>query len=69
MAGLIEVTGRVIADVYIHRETRVPVRLVLTQPETVTTENPEPTTWTIDVFDLDAPSEIVPPSDMDSTTP
>jgi hypothetical protein len=62
VVGLIEAEGIVPVDVYIHRETRYPVRLVITQPETADNEE-QPTTWTIDVYDIDAEPEITPPED------
>jgi hypothetical protein len=61
LAGLIEMGGTVEVDVYINRETRVPARFVIVQPDTVTEDEPEPTTWTIDVYDIDAPAEIDDP--------
>ena len=61
VVGLIDAQADVPVDVYINRENRYPVRLVLTQPETITADEPEPTTWTIDVFDVDAASEIEAP--------
>lgn len=63
VVGLIQSEGTMPVDVYIHRETHYPVRLVLKQPETVTEEEPEPTTWTIDVYDIDAPAELNPPEE------
>lgn len=65
VVGLIEAADTVPVDVYIHRETHYPVRLVLTQPETVTEAEPDPTTWTIDVYDLDADAELAPPDDVE----
>jgi hypothetical protein len=62
LVGLIEAEGIVPVDVYVHRETRYPVRLVITQPETGG-EDEQPTTWTIDVYDIDAEPEITPPED------
>jgi hypothetical protein len=64
VVGLIQAAATLPVDVYIHRETRLPVRLVLTQPETVTEEFPTPTTWTIDVYDVDAPAELTPPDEV-----
>lgn len=61
MAGLIEVTGRVRADVYIHRETGLPVRFVIIQPESVSDTEPDPTTWTIEVYDFDQPVRLDDP--------
>jgi hypothetical protein len=62
VVGLIEAEGTLPVDVYIHRETGYPVRIVLTQPETITEENPDPTRWVIDVFDVNAEPEITPPA-------
>lgn len=61
LVGLIESEGDVIVDVFIDRETHFPVRLIITQPET-DTENP--TTWTIDVYDVNADPELSPPEDV-----
>jgi hypothetical protein len=63
MVGLIEAEGLVPVDVYIDRETTYPVRLVIVQPETATEETPQPTTWTIDVYDVGADSALTPPED------
>ncbi len=65
MAGLIEVLGPVTADVYIHRETLLPVQFTIVQPDTVTADEPEPTTWVIEIFDFDRPASI----DNPETTP
>lgn len=62
VVGLIDPAGDVPVDVYVNRDTGLPVRLVLTLPETADENNPEPTRWTIDVFDVNAPSEITPPA-------
>lgn len=64
VVGLIQTTGDLPVDVFIHRETRLPSRLILTQPETGTEESPEPTTWTIDVYDIDAEPELTPPDEV-----
>lgn len=67
VVGLINFAETVPVDVFIHRETRYPVRLILTQPETATDENPDPTTWTIDVFDVDEAADLTPPEGVDIT--
>lgn len=54
MAGLIEASGSVLVDVFIDRALLLPVRFVIVQPETVTDTEPEPTTWTVDVYDINA---------------
>jgi hypothetical protein len=61
MAGLVYMSGVVQVDVYIHREKLLPVRFVIVQPDTATEAEPEPTTWTIDVYDIDASPEIDDP--------
>ncbi len=67
VVGLIDFADIVPVDVFIHRETGYPVRLILTQPETATDENPDPTTWTIDVFDVDEAADLTPPEGVDIT--
>lgn len=66
VVGLIEPTGDVPVDVFVNRDTGYPVRLILKQPETITDDNPEPTTWTIDVYDINAEPALTPPSDTDA---
>lgn len=61
LVGLIEAEGMLPVDVYISRETGYPVRLVIRQPETITEDEPVPTTWTIDVFDINAEPQLNPP--------
>ncbi len=65
VVGLIDVAETVPVDVYIHRERRIPVRIVLTQPETATEESPDPTTWTINVYDINAEAELTPPDEVE----
>lgn len=61
MVGLIYATGNVNVEVYVHREEVYPVRFVIVQPDTATEEEPEPTTWTVDVYDLNAEPDIDDP--------
>ena len=63
LVGLIEPQGLVPVDVYIDRSSRFPVRLVITQPET---DPVDPTTWTIDVYDVDAEPDIPTPEALSS---
>lgn len=68
MAGLIEVTGNVIADVFVQRDTGLPVRFVIVQPESVSETEPDPTTWTIDVYDFDKEVQLdEPPAAPEAT--
>ncbi|MCU0499167.1 MAG: LppX_LprAFG lipoprotein [Anaerolineae bacterium] len=72
VVGLLDLQGDIPVEVFIHREERYPVRLKLIQPDTVSETEPVPTTWTIDVFDVNAPSEIITPEQMgleQTTTP
>jgi hypothetical protein len=62
LAGLIEATGPVLVDVYIHRDTGLPVRFVIVQSDTATEQNPTPTTWTVDLYDFDAPARLDEPA-------
>jgi hypothetical protein len=61
MVGLITATGNVNVDVYIHQTETYPVRFIIIQPDTVTEDEPDPTTWTVDVYDLNAAAEIDDP--------
>lgn len=64
LVGLIEATGEVTVNVFISKdEPRYPLRLIVIQPDTITEETPDPTTWTIDIFDInDEPDIEVPES-------
>lgn len=66
VVGLIDPAGDVPVDVYVNRETGLPARLVLRLPETADAENPDPTTWTIDVYDIGAPAQITAPEGADA---
>ncbi len=65
LVGMIETEGLVPVDVYLHREERYPVRIVIHQVDNATEENPEGTIWTIDVFDVDDAPELTPPQGAD----
>ncbi len=54
--NLIQGTGDAIVDVYIAVDTKRVDRMVLTQPNTVTAQYPDPTAWTMEVFDYADPS-------------
>lgn len=53
LVGLVEAEGEVLVDVFINRENLYPARFIIVQPETISETEPEPTTWTIDVYDID----------------
>jgi hypothetical protein len=49
--NLIRGTGSANAEIYINVATGQVERIVLVQPETVTDQHPEPTTWIMELFD------------------
>ncbi len=59
---LIEMTGQVNADLYIHRDSKLPVKFVIVQTESVAADQPDPTTWTIELYDFDEPAALDEPS-------
>ena len=62
LAGLIYSLGDSVAvDIYIDRSTGFPARFVIVQPGTETEDEPEPTTWTVDVFNIDEQPQLDPP--------
>ncbi len=61
MAGLVEMTGNVDVDVYINKDKKLPARFIIVDPATVTKTEPKPTTWTMDLYDFDAPANIEDP--------
>ncbi|MBZ0289710.1 MAG: LppX_LprAFG lipoprotein [Anaerolineae bacterium] len=62
VVNLIQMTGTVNVDVYLAKDTGLPVRFVIVQPDSVTAEQTKPTKWTIDLFDFDAKSEVEIPA-------
>lgn len=61
LAGLIDEMGMVEVDVYIEREQRVPARFIIVDLDTEAEET-EPTTFTVDIYDVNAPPELdLPP--------
>jgi hypothetical protein len=63
LVGLVEFKTIVPVDIYVDTETRYPIRIVLTQPENVTEDQPEATTWTVDVYGINDAPELSPPAD------
>lgn len=62
VVGLLNVQGVLPLEVFIDANTGFPTRLVLEIPDTATENQPESTKWTINVYDIDVPSDIeVPP--------
>jgi hypothetical protein len=57
----------VLIDAYIVVETGLVDRVVLVQPETVTDQEPKPTTWTLEIFDYDATDIQINPPVMPAT--
>ena len=60
LVGLIEAREDVTVDVYINCEN-YPARVVIRQPETVTESEPVPTTWTVDVYDINSEPALIKP--------
>lgn len=58
LVDLIEAEDEVLLDVYVERETNIPVRLVITMPGTETEDVPEPTQWIVDVYAFNEPVTI-----------
>jgi len=58
LANLVVASGEVLVDVFIDRNTLLPSRFIIVQPDTVTDEDPDPTTWTVDVYDINSEPEI-----------
>ncbi len=64
LAGLIEPVGAVTVDVYVHRETRFPVRFEISEFDSPYAETPEPgqaaepVKWIIDLYDIDAAPDL-----------
>ncbi|MEQ8675198.1 MAG: LppX_LprAFG lipoprotein [Aggregatilineales bacterium] len=67
LVGMIEAEGMIPVDVYIDRDSLYPSRIVIHQVDNATEEHPEGTTWTIDVYDIDAPPELDPPENYEQT--
>ena len=63
LVGMIEAGPLVEVEVYVDRETGYPARLIIRQPETVTDDQPVPTTWTLDVYDINAEPDLNKPDD------
>jgi hypothetical protein len=52
--GLIRGEGQAQADIYLNVETGRVERFVMVQPETATDQQPQPTTWTMELFDYNS---------------
>jgi len=48
-------------DVYIRVDTGRADRVIMVQPDTVTSKEPKPTTWTLELFDYNADAQIIAP--------
>ncbi len=49
-------------DVYIVPDTHRVDRVIMVQPDTVSTSEPNPTTWTLEIYDYNAPAQIAAPT-------
>ncbi|MCU0482001.1 MAG: LppX_LprAFG lipoprotein [Anaerolineae bacterium] len=61
LVGMIEFTTPLPLDVYLRVEDTVPVRMIITQPETATADTAD-TQWTIEVFDIDGAKNFTAPT-------
>ena len=61
--GLIVSKASVNLDIYIDTTTLQAVEIVIVQPETVTTTEPDPTRWDLELFDYDVLVTVTPPPD------
>lgn len=52
LVGLVEAVSDVVVDVYVHRETRLPALVKVTHPDTATEDQPEDTTWNVEIYDV-----------------
>jgi hypothetical protein len=64
LVGLISDEGQVHVDVYVNIETRMPHRIVVTQPET---DPEDPMTWTVDFYDIGAEPDLTLPPELEAT--
>ena len=61
--GLIR--GNVVnVDIYIPVDTGRVDRVIMVQPDTMTDTEPQPTTWTLELFDYNAPAQVAAPGPM-----
>jgi hypothetical protein len=73
LGGLIEPLGIVEVDVYVDKTSKQPARFVITEhdsPYAVTPETgqaSQPVVWTIDIYDINAPSALTPPDMTEAT--
>lgn len=63
LVGMIKARADVDVEVFVDRDTHYPARLVIRQPETITENDPEPTTWTLDIYDINAELTLTKPDD------
>jgi len=62
MFGLLIVYSDVIVDVYIDRETGFAAQMVVTHTDTPTAEGEDPTTWVIELYDVNSELEMTYPN-------
>ena len=61
LVDIVEMTGVTEITVFIDKASHRPLKFVVVQPESVTDLQPDPTTWTIELYDFDAAAELSPP--------
>ncbi|KXK51304.1 MAG: major facilitator superfamily protein [Chloroflexi bacterium OLB13] len=69
VVGLLNIQGLLPLEVFLDADTGFPARLILELPGTAPTAADEPTRWTINVYDINQPVDVVPPGGVDWTAP
>ncbi|MBL8119446.1 MAG: LppX_LprAFG lipoprotein [Anaerolineae bacterium] len=60
MVYLVEISGETTIDVYIDKTERLPLKLVVVQPDTAS-ETVGPTTWSMEFYNFNGDTQLVPP--------
>ena len=63
LVGLVDIEEEAHVTYYVNVETGYPARFVIVQLGTITEDEPEPTTWTVDVYDINDEPDLIKPDD------
>jgi hypothetical protein len=63
LVGLVAIEAESRITFYIDVQTGYPARFVIRQMEPTTDDEPEPTTWTVDVYDINDEPDLIKPDD------
>ena len=61
LANLVQFAGAVTVDVFVDPKVFLPIRFVVVEPDSVTTKQPAPLTFTIDIYDVNAAPQLDDP--------